>query len=320
MRNIIPILFLILIATFQGCQNNPTDTPITYNASVDGYITFEEGTPDTLIAEVKAFKEGVSTLMEETATDTNGYFIITQLSYGNYQLNISANNYEEFTLQGINLNPYDTTSVDTVNLDIIRTIEIRTIVINGEIDSGWESVYENTHESNWGSANNFDNLYLARDEDSLYVAVDGGFDSGENTVNIYIDKDYGAGTGINDFSTISGGEYGDHLRKTVLTPENYGADLAFSVWALEYQMGVVSLEYPTSVDENILEANISLNDSVIEFAISFEQIYESGNCPVGSKIAIVAIIGGGDDDYVCDDTIPQQDDPHNFMTVFSRQY
>jgi len=333
MKALIFIFSVLIIISLVCCdilKNNPANSPYTYNSSVEGYVGFEDGSPDTLIAIVQAYKEGISTIMGETTTDTNGYYFMDKLSSGTYQLNVSAGNYDDFILTNIVLTPYDTTCVDTVCLSVIRKIEIRKIIIDGIIDEGWEpaDTSSSTHQSNWSSSNNFDNLYLARDDDSLYIAVSGGFDSGGNTVNIYIDKDYGESTGINDFSNIQGNGYGDHLRKLVTTPENFGADFAYSGWALSSDVGVVTLEEPNAVDQHILDANISLNNSVIEIAIPFTEMYDNGECPVGTKIALIAIIGGGEPYWIADDDIPQQaeepncplSDPFPFMTVFSRQY
>lgn len=320
MKKIFLLLSLFAILFYLGCEKTPTDSPYSYNAIIHGIIQFEEASPDTIIATVRAYKTGVATLMGETTTDTTGYFNIGNLSEGTYQLNVSAPNYDDFTVAGIQVKAFSTATIDTVELEVIKRIVVKVIVINGTIDPGWNSVYENTHTSNWGPSNEFHNLYLARSDDSLYIAVDGGFDAGGNAVNIYIDKDYGDGTGINDFSTITGGGYGDHLRKTVTAPENFGADLAYSGWSLNFEIAVVSLEDPYAVDQHILDANIAVNTSVIEMAIPFAEMYDNGEIPIGSKIALVAIIGGGGDQYVADDTIPQQDNPMSFMTVFSRQY
>lgn len=328
MKKIFLILSLFAILFYLGCDKTPTGSPFSYNAIIQGIIQFEEASPDTLTATVQAYKTGVSTLMGEATTDATGYFEIGNLSEGTYQLNVSAPNYDDFTVTDIQVSAFSTTTIDTVTLEVIKRIVVKVITIDGTIDPGWNSVYENTHTSSWGPSNNFENLYLARSDDSLYIAVDGGFTNNENTVNIYIDKDYGDGTGINDFSSISGGAYGDHLSKLVTAPENFGADLAYSGWALLNEIAVVSLEDPNAVDQHILNANIAVNTSVIEMAIPFAEMYENGEVPIGSKIALIAIIGGGEPTWIANDNIPQQDedpncplsDPFPFSTVFSRQY
>ncbi|HHE40136.1 MAG TPA: carboxypeptidase regulatory-like domain-containing protein [Candidatus Cloacimonetes bacterium] len=320
MKKILILLILVTVLFLLSCDKTPFLAPYSYNAILKGIIQFEDGSPDTLTATVQAYKTGVSTLQGEATTDTAGAFEIKNLSEGTYQLNVSAPNYDDFSLTNIQVSAFSTTTIDTVTLEVIKRIVVKVITIDGTIDPDWNSVYENTHVSNWGPSNEFHNLYLARSDDSLYIAVDGGFDGSGNTVNIYIDKDYGDGTGINDFSTITGAGYGDHLRKTVTAPENFGADLAYSGWALNYEVAVVSLEDPYAVDQHILDANTAVNSSVVEMAIPFSEMYDNGEVPIGSKIALVAIIGGGGDQYVADDTIPQQDDPMTFTTVFSRQY
>ena len=205
-------------------------------------------------------------------------------------------------------------------------IDNKEISIDGVIDDDWEPIYENTHDSNWNSNNDnndFGNLYFARNNTFLFIAVSGGFSTGENTVNLYIDLDYQNGTGLNDFSSISGGIYGDHLRKEVTTPTDFGADIAFSVWAVAYDEGIVSLEDENNVDQNIIdEANIESNSSVIEFAIPFAAIYPDGEIPFGQSIALVAIIGGDNNVSIADDSIPQPAGAFsgNFTTVIHRAY
>jgi len=321
MKNII-LISIIAILTLFACEKNPNEAPFNHNSSLAGFVNFEQATRDSIIADVKLFFQGETILIAETQTDTSGFYDFHNLASGIYQINISAPNYAEYSLSDISLLSNQTTILDTIILEILLPIEIEEINVDGIIDDGWEAAYSNDHESNWSTSNDFAHLYIARDDDSLYIAVDGGFDAGGNAVNIYIDKDYGDDTGINNFSTIQGGGFGDHLRKTVNAPETFGADLAFSEWALSSEIGIVSLEEPQAVDQHLLEnVHISLNASVIEFAIPFTALYENGEIPFGKKIALVAIIGGGGDQYFADDTIPQQTDfSGTFMTVFSRAY
>ncbi len=299
-----------------------TVTLFAPNSSLEGYVNFEDATPDTVSANVFLYYQDESDAVASTQTDTTGYFMFAQLYAGLYELRISAENYEDQNITDIELLGHQTAIVDTIDLELIEPIEFKEIVIDGEIDDGWEAAYVNENVSGWGG-NDFHNLYIARNDDNLYLAVSGSFSSEDNTINIYIDKDYGYGTGINDFSIIQGGGYGDHLRKTVTAPETFGADFAFSGWALSSEVGIVSLEDPEAVDQNIIEeAEISVNTSVIEFSIPFSALYDNGEIPFGNKIALVAIIGGGGDEYYADDSIPQPTGGFTgaFTTVFSRSY
>jgi hypothetical protein len=75
-----------------------------------------------------------------------------------------------------------------------------------------------------------------------------------------------------------------------------------------------------------LNANIVRQEAILEVAISFSELYNSGLAPEGEKIALVALIGGGASNSMSNDTIPQQGGAfeeggsRHFSTVFSRQY
>ena len=295
------VLLLSLLIVF-SCSETPIIAPIDHNSSLEGFVRFEDGSPNSITADVTLYRQGETNIIRQTQTDTTGFYHFDNLTSGIFQINLSAIEFETFTLfDTLFLN--ETTIADTIQLNYILSIQFKEISIDGEIDEGWESSYENNQSSNWGTSNDFENLYLAMDENNLFIAVRGGFDSGGNTVNIYIDKDYGIGTGLNDFSNISGGAYGDHLRKNITTSSEFGADAAFTAWALNYDIGLVSLEDEFNVDQNIIEeSTISSNNNVFEFAIPFTALYENGEVPFGGKIALVSVIGGGSDDSFSDDT------------------
>ena len=318
MKNI--IIFLALIAIL-SCSKTTTQTPFAHNASINGYVSFENANPDTLIADINLFEQSQGIKISSTTSDNIGYFEFTGISSGTYQIQIQANGFEDKYVANIALQSHQITSLDTLQMELIRPIEFKEITIDGVIDEGWESVYQNQNTSNWSSSNDFANLYLARDNDSLYIAVDGGFDSTSgNSVNIYIDTDCDKNTGIADFSQISGGAIGSNLNKDIDVSVDFGADVAFSEKDLANDIAAVSLENPATVDENIISANISLNSSVIEMAIPLNQIYPDGNIP--AKIALVAIIGGGDAQSFANDSIPQQTGGFvgTFNSVFTRNY
>ena len=317
-------LFVLLtcLFIFFSCSETPDNAPIDHNSSLEGYVTFEDGSPDSISANIILYRQGETNAIRQTQSDTIGFYQFEDLTSGIFQINFFATEHETVSMYDT-LFINETTIADTVQLNYIQTIQFKEITIDGEIDEGWKSSYINTHPSSWSEVNNFDDLYIARDNTNLYIAIDGGFDAGGNTINIYIDKDYGDGTGLNDFSNIAGGAYGDHLRKNISTTSEFGADVAFTAWELNYEIGVVSLEDESNVEQNIIEeSNISLNNNVIEFSIPFTAFYTNGEIPMGEKIALVAIIGGGDEDSFADDSIPQPEEGFtgSFTTVFSITY
>ena len=316
----IVLLFSLLIIF--SCSETPNVAPIDHNSSLEGFVTFEDGSPDSLTTDVSLVRYGETNVISQTQSDMIGFYHFDNLTSGIFQINLSSTGYQTYTILDT-LFSNEITIAETVQLNNIPLIEFKEITIDGEIDEGWEPSYDNTHSSNWGDSNNFENLYLAMDEKNLFIAVKGGFDSDGNTVNIYIDKDYGNGTGLNDFSVIDGGDYGSHLRKNINTSSDFGGDIAFTAWALNHEMGVVSLENESNVDQNIIEeSNFVLEHNVIEFSVPFAVLYENGEIPFGEIIALVAVIGGGSEDSFADDTIPQVEGGFTgrFSTVFSSSY
>lgn len=293
-------------------------TRIENNAGLEGYVEIDNSglSIDSVKIDIYYIEDSTPNFAKTIYPDTTGYYETNELFPIQYKLNYKMSGYDDI-IQYVTLAVEDTIAMDTVVFEDIIEIPQLNIVVDGDSTDWNEPVYEDNFTSSWGANNELQNFYLARDEDSLYIAVTGGFSDVENCVNIYIDTDFGEGTGLNDFSGIEGGEYGNHLRKTVTCPENFGADIAFSSWALEYQTSVVSLTDELNVDDNILTANFSLNTQVIEFAIPFSEIYED---ELSEKIALIVIIGGGGDEFISDDTIPQQDDAHNFENYIKAKY
>jgi len=295
---VIYLILIIALISLTGCEDN-NDTVFDHTASVQGYVIFEDGTPDTLFANITISRNNIS--IGNTITDTTGYYFFDELATGEYYIGIDQDGYARSSII-IGLCSNETVTADTVMLMAMGTMEYFTAVIDGEIDSSWLPVYTDDHVSDWGP-NDFSELYLAYDDEYLYIAITGEFSTGDNTMSICIDKDGSGVTGINDFSVVKGEDIGDHIRKDIDAPDGFGADVAInSGWGLSGE-AVVFLENPLAVDQAVFEdVNISMNGSVMEFAISLEEMYV-GASP--SMISLVAYIGGGDDQYFTNDVIPQ---------------
>lgn len=72
-----------------------------------------------------------------------------------------------------------------------------TPLLNGLLPE-WTSVYrvaQNAVATDWGASDVLTALYFAYDDTTLYLAIDGGCGVG-NAVLLYLDTDYGAGTGV----------------------------------------------------------------------------------------------------------------------------
>ena len=317
------MIYYLLFSLFiiSGCSETPAIAPIDHDASLEGYVTFEDEEPENLSADVSLTREGETDIINQMQSDANGFYHFENLNPGTYQVNFSLLGYEAQALT-VTLVSDELTTVNTVELQYIPIIAYKEIVVDGVIDDGWESSYENTNASSWSETNDFSSLYLARDNATLFIALDGGFDPTGNTINIYIDKDYGAGTGLNDFSNISGGSYGDHLRKDVSVPLDFGADIAFTAWALEYDVGVFSLENEFDIQMIDGVSIPPLTDNVVEIAIPFSALYGDSGVSDGGRIALVAIIASDSEDTFSDDSIPQVEGGFSgvFPSVFSAEY
>lgn len=317
MKNIkiIYLIMIIALISLTGCEDN-NNIAFDHNASLEGYVLFEDATPDTLFANISISRNNIS--LGNTITDTTGYYFFDELSTGEYYISIDKGGYARSSLI-IELFSNETVIADTVMLMAMSTMEYFTPVIDGEIDASWSPVYTDDHVSEWGS-NDFSELYLAYDDEYLYIAITGEFSTGDNTMTICIDKDGSGDTGINDFREVSGGDIGNHIRKNIDAPEDFGADVAInSGWALSGE-AVVSLENPATVDQAVFEdVNISMNGNCMEFAISLEEMYGGA---LSSMISLVAYIGGGGDQYFTNDAIPQGagDFDGTFYEVFTIGY
>lgn len=319
MKKIYIILMIAaVLMILSSCEENESPVVYDHNANLEGDVVFADGTPDTLSAEVSASRDNL--VLATVYTDETGHYMMNGLSAGLYYISINLTGYSSQSFS-VYLTSNETVTAAAVLMEPMESMQMDSKVIDGEIDGGWMPVYTQDHVSGWGP-NDFDELYLAYDEDYLYVAVTGEFSTSDNTVCICIDTDGSGDTGINDFSVVDGGDIGGYIRKNITAPDSYGANIVInSGWGLSAGEGIVSLDDPASVDTAMFEdVIISMNSSTLEFAISLEEIYGELNLP--SSISIVTYIGGGGDQYFANDVIPQGADDFTgtFQEVFTIGY
>ncbi len=312
MKWITSIIAIMLI--FIACEDSPTDSPFYHNASVEGYVEFEEASTDTLSATVELYlnSDGEMIKAAQTTTDSDGYWHLDGLSAGEYSIYFFSESYGSKSLT-IALEPNKTETTSTVVFEYSEPMEFREITVDADSTDWGEPFYINNNASDWGP-NDFNCFYMAQNATHLFICVTGQFSSSDNTVNFYIDTDFGDETGVNDFSTLSGGDPGNRLRKTVTAPDFFGADIGICNWALADAF-CASFSDPAAIDTNPLEIEVAMTASCIEIAIPFEQIYGAENAPAGQSIGLVALIGGGGDQYFANDSIPQWDSAGSFTTV-----
>jgi hypothetical protein len=318
MKHLLIVIVLAALFIF-ACEKTPNEAPYTHNSGIEGTITFENGTPDSIKANVQVINQSYGLVIDETNSNETGVFQFSELPPATYQLNLSANNYQDLYVQNVSLDFNEIYQLGNIQMQIIKPVVFLEVIVDGMIDAEWHPVYANTNDSNWSTTNDFQLLYLARDNENLYIALDVTCESA-NSVNLYLDIDYGSNTGLNDFTSVSQGIADGRLYKEVTAPSNFGADVGLCVWGGSNK-AVFNLQ-----NGNDLNANAIREGSILEVAIPFSELYNSGIAPVSGKIAIVALIGGGAANSMSNDTIPQQstafgtDGNRHFSTVFSRQY
>jgi hypothetical protein len=317
MKQIIIVIFLTALFIF-ACEKTPSEAPYTHNAGIEGTISFEEGEADTIKALVQIANQEYGLLIDETYSDDSGGYSFSALPSTYYQLSFFADGYEDYHKRDILLES-NQIHTENINMSLIQPIEFLEVVIDGIIDEDWLPVYVDENESNWSSTNDFQYLYVARDDENLYIALDVTCES-QNSVNLYLDVDYGENTGTDDFTSVNQEIADGKLHKQVTTPSSFGADVGLCFWNGE-NSGVFHLE-----EGNNLNANIVRQDSILEVAIAFSELYSSGLAPENGEIAIVALIGGEDANSMANDTIPHQSEDfgnegnRHFSTVFTRPY
>jgi hypothetical protein len=148
---------------------------------------------------------------------------------------------------------------------------------------------KNTTQTNWGDANYLDGLYLAADATLLYVGVTGGAvgsEFGKNSIVVYVDTDYGQGTGLTDTATLTDvdGDVDDTLGGLVsFDVDGFGAELGFA------SLGMASYTPNTDIPSEasagwrsfadlgdlpwLLEHPVAASSSGIEAVISLEALY-----------------------------------------------
>jgi hypothetical protein len=178
-------------------------------------------------------------------------------------------------------------------------------------------------DSAWGPFNDLHGLWVTWDTDGIYFSVQGAvWDAasgiGANSVNLYIDADYGRGTGIGDLSQIDANAL-DAVTRNLWRPltigAGFGADWGYTCWAGRFDLGFLDLSDPqapvnlfqgvngqsnpiNTSAEGVIEGRNQANNRGYELFVPWNVFYPdqpAGRVPAGTQIAlVVAQVGGGD--------------------------
>ncbi|HKI84162.1 MAG TPA: hypothetical protein VKA63_07495, partial [Candidatus Krumholzibacteria bacterium] len=194
-------------------------------------------------------------------------------------------------------------------------------------------------DSNWGAFNDLTGLWVTWDAKGLYVGVQGflwdtaGPGTGSNSVNVYLDADFGQGTGITNMDQIGQdalGAISRNLWRPLEVGGGFGADFGFTSWAGTYDRGILDLFDPAApvnlikdesqqvgVNEPCADPSLACQgfdkqgNTALEFFIPWSDLYANlypsltTTVPAGASIALVVnIVGGGDS--MSEESIPAQ--------------
>lgn len=286
------------------------------SGGIEGNMNFEGPDPPSASLAITALNEhGDAALWTVDANDMN--YEIANLADSLYTVIATATGYgslsEDIRVSGGQMTFFEFEfgePLDSVEPDQPWT----TPIIDGVLEDGWIEVYDDDgHVGLWNLVNmDYDALHTAWDGDSLYLAVSGNFAGTFNSLNIYIDADYGSGSGLTDLSLIAGAEEYvtviSRLKKQVDFSEltGFGVEFATSTWG--HSEAELSSLSPTGTAAPLDHGAISISENVMEMAIPWSVLYPDiggeGAVPPFAHVAIFALIGSTSDTAMSDDSLP----------------
>ena len=188
--------------------------------------------------------------------------------------------------------------------------------LNNGGDASWqpdELLFEDpAGDSAWGPFNDLQGLWVTWDADGIYFSVEGAlWDTpggvGANSVNLYIDVDYGEGTGIADLSLIDANAL-DAITRNFWRPlvigADFGCDFGYTSWSGQFDLGFLDIRDPQAPvnllaqDMGIVESRDTATNRGYEVFVPWPVFFPdepAGRVPAGTRMAlVVAQVGGGD--------------------------
>lgn len=229
-----------------------------------------------------------------------------------------------------------------LGVDFEAPTEIR--LPDGELDDLGDAVVIQTHETDFGEGyTQLDALRLTADERGLWVGVDGVFDDEANSVIVWVDLDYGAGTGVGadlvlddtdgpldavlttllpsvdlpglGFDAAAAQAQGTYVRHGTLyddsglrvfhPPEGEVDDVWWMNSTINFDSGNLALGGP-AVDA----AETGLTEHGMELRLPWDElISESSLDPEGFEVAVFVQVVNDDLTTVSNQALPPYDDP-----------
>ena len=227
-----------------------------------------------------------------------------------------------FMASGVQATTYNSPTVD--GLPPSPAVEGSVVA---ERDSTWAAdellVEEPLGDSAWGPNNDLQGVWVTWDDEGITFSVQGAlWDTpsgvGANSANLYLDVDFGQGTGYGDLATLDA-EALDAITRNFWRPlvveGGFGVDWGYTTWSGRFDLGFLDVSDPDAPvnlfegvsgqtdavnesPEGVIEARDLDGNSGYELFVPWEVFYPEagpGRVPSGTQIAlVVAQVGGGD--------------------------
>lgn len=206
--------------------------------------------------------------------------------------------------------------------------------INTSTGSDWDDAFlagQNNAGGNW-NPNHMDSLYVCFDDANLYLGLSGWVESGiGNAMVVYIDVDYGPGTGVANMNTLTDADGGidDAISsKCNVTTGGFGAEFAVAtqgmagVEAVELvaEAGLRLFVSPAAPDDFhwlLSTVKTSPTEHGVEAAVPLDTLL--GGLPQeGARLAVFARLLNSDGQFLSNDTLPMDNpaSPEEVGNVF----
>jgi hypothetical protein len=230
-----------------------------------------------------------------------------------------------------------------------------TPVVDGTIDTNsgqdWDDAFfvggNSVPPAEWGP-NRLDAMYLAFDDNDLYLGLDGWVEAGAgNVIVVYLDVDFGPGTGaanMNDLTDNWGYQPNGGLHqagiddaissKCVVTESGFGAEFAVGTkgmasiqetstnpeeWVLAGLRGLSPPSDFPRLPATVTTTNDGPGLGAVEAAIPWTSLFAGGLPVRGTRMALFARLVNCDGQWLSDYTVPEDDPaaPGQVGVIFS---
>ncbi|MDY0001424.1 MAG: IPT/TIG domain-containing protein [Polyangia bacterium] len=186
-------------------------------------------------------------------------------------------------------------------------------------------VAANTVATDWGvGQNELTHLYVAFDQNNLYLGVDGTVEA-NNAILAVVDLDFGASTGVSDFSSVtdSSGSLDVVIAGTLnITTAGFGAEVVMGTKGMAEVMAGTSTEagwrgLSPLGDLPWLTGTVDTGAHAVEASIPLATLWTSGVPSGGATVAVTVKLGDYEGSSWAIQALPEQAGSSTVTQVFS---